>query len=115
MLFRPSSVLATFEKFLGGMRMLYIVSYDISLTKRRNRIAKALENYGRRVQYSVFECELDEKRFRKLYSEMMKETDGMEDGSVRFYPICESCAKKAQIIGFETPSKRREISPVIVV
>ena len=35
---------------------MYIVSYDITSNKLRRKIAKELENYGVRVQYSVFEC-----------------------------------------------------------
>ena len=38
--------------------MFIVVSYDISHTKRRNRLHRALKNFGTRVQYSVFECVL---------------------------------------------------------
>ena len=39
--------------------MFYLVSYDIPDTKRRTKLAKTLEDFGDRVQYSVFECILD--------------------------------------------------------
>lgn len=45
---------------------MYLVSYDITSDRRRRRIANLLENYGKRIQYSVFECYLDEKRYQKL-------------------------------------------------
>jgi len=32
----------------------YLVAYDISDDGRRGRVAKALESYGDRIQYSVF-------------------------------------------------------------
>ena len=35
-----------------------VVAYDIAYNKRRNKIAKCLEGYGIRVNYSVFECVL---------------------------------------------------------
>lgn len=48
---------------------MYLVSYDISSDRRRKKIVNILENYGKRIQYSVFECDLDEKRYTKLYKE----------------------------------------------
>ena len=62
---------------------MYLVSYDITSDKRRRKIAKILENYGKRIQYSVFECDLDEAGYRKLYREIVKATVDMDDGSVR--------------------------------
>ncbi|MCA9742068.1 CRISPR-associated endonuclease Cas2, partial [candidate division KSB1 bacterium] len=38
--------------------MLLLVSYDIVDDKQRTKLAKRLQNYGQRVQYSVFECDL---------------------------------------------------------
>ena len=48
---------------------LYIAAYDIARHSRRARVAEILLEYGRRVQRSVFEIEvepeeLDELRFR---------------------------------------------------
>jgi CRISPR-associated protein Cas2 len=42
--------------------MRVVVSYDISDDKRRRKVAQIMEGYGYRVQYSVFECDLDKKR-----------------------------------------------------
>ncbi len=44
--------------------MMVLVSYDVSTSsaggeRRLRRIAKACRDYGQRVQYSVFEIELD--------------------------------------------------------
>ena len=35
--------------------MHYTVAYDITDDKRRNKVAKILKDFGKRVQYSVFE------------------------------------------------------------
>ncbi len=43
-------------------RTRYIISYDIAHPKRLYRVAKTLEAYGHRIQYSVFECPLDPLR-----------------------------------------------------
>jgi len=43
-------------------RIRYLVSYDIANPKRLRRVAKCLESYGTRLQFSVFECPLDNTR-----------------------------------------------------
>lgn len=93
---------------------MYLVSYDITSDKRRKKIANILENYGKRIQYSVFECDLDEKRFRKLYQEILKETIDMKDGSIRFYYICGNCVPKMILIGEEKPSNYRNDKIIVI-
>ena len=44
--------------------MLVLISYDINTTetggaRRLRNVSKACLDYGQRVQYSVFECEVD--------------------------------------------------------
>jgi len=62
-----------------------------------SRVSDILEDYGTRVQYSVFECILDKQKFEEL-KEKIKTVVDSED-SVRFYFICESCLSKIDIIG----------------
>jgi len=73
--------------------MLIIVSYDISDDKRRGKLHQLLKNYGRSVQYSVFECALNEKEFKTLQKEVSKILCRHED-SIIYYPLCEKCAGK---------------------
>ncbi|MBI2061593.1 MAG: CRISPR-associated endonuclease Cas2 [Nitrospirae bacterium] len=51
-------------------RTRFLVCYDISNPKRLRRVAKVLEGYGRRLQFSVFECPLGSLRFSKLKSDL---------------------------------------------
>ena len=81
---------------------MYLISYDISENKRRNKIFKELKNYGRHVQFSVFECELDRKRYRQLYTSLLRLMDGCEEGNIRIYQICASCSKTMCTIGNPT-------------
>jgi CRISPR-associated protein Cas2 len=78
--------------------MRYLISYDIVDDPRRTRLAHLLENYGRRVQYSVFECELAEKRFLELRRQILKAIDPTVD-SVRVYPLCGRCSTVLEVIG----------------
>lgn len=78
---------------------MYLISYDITSNRLRTKVAKILEGYGKRVQYSVFECDLVEKRYEELYEKLLKLTEGMEEGSICFYYICKNCQGKKQVIG----------------
>jgi len=46
--------------------MFYVISYDVSDDKKRRKLAKYLESYGVRVQYSVFETELNDTQVSKM-------------------------------------------------
>ncbi len=51
-------------------RIRYLVSYDICDPKRLRNVARTLEGFGMRLQYSVFECSLGETRLAKLKAEL---------------------------------------------
>ena len=48
------------------MNNICLVSYDISNNKLRRRVEKRLYNYGIRMQYSVFRCNLNTARLNEL-------------------------------------------------
>ncbi|MBU1054413.1 MAG: CRISPR-associated endonuclease Cas2 [Proteobacteria bacterium] len=78
--------------------MFYLVSYDITDDRRRTRLAKALKDYGGRVQYSVFECLLNQELLDKMINRIDAIIDETED-SVRIYGLCANCEKVIKIIG----------------
>ena len=61
------------------MRTRYLVSYDICHPKRLRRVAKAMEGFGLRLQYSVFECALDAMRLAQCKAAIHEEIDYHED------------------------------------
>ncbi|MGB9698108.1 MAG: CRISPR-associated endonuclease Cas2 [Thermodesulfobacteriota bacterium] len=81
--------------------MFVVVSYDIVDDKKRTQIAKALKNYGERVQKSVFECRVDEQQFLRMKKTLEKIIDMNED-SVRYYFLCKSCIERIEISGWGT-------------
>jgi CRISPR-associated protein Cas2 len=87
---------------LGGSSfkeyMMWIVSYDIPNDKRRRRVAKVLEGYGRRAQYSVFECDIDKDKCEKLEKLLKREIDPTED-DIRFYPMNRADLERVVILG----------------
>ena len=61
----------------GVIRLMYVLAYDISTEKAKGRkrlrkVAKICENYGQRVQKSVFEFQLDEKNYISGLVEVLK-------------------------------------------
>ena len=78
--------------------MFYLVSYDIPDDKRRTRIAKTLNDFGDRVQYSVFECNLNQELLDLMVGRMEKIVAPEED-SVRIYTLCAACNRIIKIIG----------------
>lgn len=70
-----------------------LVAYDISNDKRRTKLHNALLNYGTPVQYSVFECLLDEKSEKQMRQAVDRIIRPRKD-HVRFYTMCRSCLQK---------------------
>ena len=78
--------------------MLYLVTYDIPDDRRRTHLAKALLDFGSRVQYSVFECLLDNELYKTMKSVIVRYIDDKED-SVRIYPLCAGCRRQIILLG----------------
>lgn len=80
------------------MERFVIVSYDIKDNKRRVKAAKTLLDYGTRVQYSVFECILQDNALKKLTQKLQSIIKNDED-TVRFYTLCQNCRSIIQVYG----------------
>ena len=78
--------------------MFLLVSYDISDKKRLPKVAKLMEGYGVRVQYSVFECIVTDRQMQEMERRLRRIIKPEED-SIRFYRICESCKRDIIILG----------------
>jgi CRISPR-associated protein Cas2 len=69
--------------------MLVLVTYDVHTLDRAGRrrlrhIAKACEGYGNRVQFSVFECQVDDTHWTELKGRLLSVVE-LEQDSLRFY------------------------------
>ncbi|MDY7041295.1 MAG: CRISPR-associated endonuclease Cas2 [Chloroflexota bacterium] len=76
--------------------MFVVVVYDISHDRRRTKLHDALLNFGTPVQYSVFECILDEKRLEKMKKAIMRVIKPRQD-RVRFYYLCRNCVARTEV------------------
>lgn len=69
--------------------MMVLVTYDVHTEnkkgkRRLRRVARVCQNYGQRVQWSVFECIVDPAQWTSLRGKLEREIDLNED-SLRFY------------------------------
>ena len=83
--------------------MLLLITYDVNTEneagkKRLRKVAKQCENYGRRVQNSVFECILDAAQARLLRHQLEELIDPEKD-SLRFYYLGNNYRGKVEHIG----------------
>ena len=96
--------------------MLVLVSYDVSTvsdggTRRLRRVARVCQNYGQRVQNSVFECLVEPAQWTTLRKRLIEEIDEAED-SLRFYFLGANWKRRVEHIGAK-PSYDPE-GPLIV-
>lgn len=87
--------------------MLVVVAYDVCTEsaagrKRLRRIAKACQDYGQRVQFSVFECELSPARWVELRARLLSIMDEKAD-SIRFYNLGADGRRRVEHIGSRQP------------
>ena len=79
---------------------MYLVCYDISSNKYRKKVVDTLLNYGRRVQFSVFECELEKTHYKMLCTELEKLAEQCgEDINICIFEINRSDYEKKIVLG----------------
>ena len=78
--------------------MRWIICYDIVDNRRRAKTAKFLEGWGRRIQKSVFDCELNSAELRNVLTRIDSALDAEEDRCLAFRQ-CEACSGVEVSIG----------------
>lgn len=88
--------------------MLVLIVYDIPDDKRRLKLSNFLEGYGRRVQYSVFECFISLDEMRQLHQKVKQRVKLTED-NVRFYWLSQEAVSRVLTIGSPPPEPPPEV------
>lgn len=83
--------------------MMVLITYDVCTEsetgkRRLRRVAKACEDYGQRVQNSVFECLLEPAQFEFLKKRLLEETD-LDQDSLRFYFLGKNWKRRVEHLG----------------
>ncbi|MCL1936177.1 MAG: CRISPR-associated endonuclease Cas2 [Defluviitaleaceae bacterium] len=85
--------------------MLVLITYDVSTItatgrKRLQKIAKICQNYGQRVQNSVFECIVDNTQLLELKIKLKSVMNTSED-SLRIYQMGNNYKNKVEHFGIK--------------
>ena len=96
--------------------MLILITYDVCTVakagqRRLRRVAQACEDYGVRVQKSVFECQVGQTEWALLRDRLLREIKAEED-SLRFYHLDEKAVQRIEHHGVGKPLDLSE--PLIV-
>ena len=83
--------------------MMVLISYDINSSdsggqKRLRNISKTCLDYGQRVQFSIFECEVDPTQWVFLKDKLLKLIDAKKD-SLRFYLLGANWRRRVEHFG----------------
>ncbi len=88
--------------------MLVLVTYDVRTAEaggaaRLRRVAKVCRDYGQRVQYSVFEIEVDPAQWAKLRAKLEKLIKPEHD-SLRYYYLGANWQRRVEHVAPSRPS-----------
>jgi CRISPR-associated protein Cas2 len=83
--------------------MLVLVSYDVNVEseggqRRLRRVAKVCQDYGQRVQFSVFECIVDPAQWTVMRQKLISEIEPKRD-SLRFYFLGSNWKRRIEHVG----------------
>lgn len=93
--------------------MLVLITYDVNVSEskgeaRLRKVAKTCENYGIRVQNSVFECNVDASQCAMLKAKLLDIIDNKLD-SLRFYYLGNNYKNKIEHYGANTTFDMKEV------
>jgi CRISPR-associated protein Cas2 len=88
----------------------YLVCYDVRDAKRLHKVAKHLEGYGSRAQYSVFRCWLSAGQMQKLRWELTQLMDSVDE--LLMIPLCAQCVAGMEAAHSATHRPRWPDTPV---
>ena len=85
--------------------MNVLISYDVSTEtpagrRRLRKVAQACQDFGQRVQKSVFECSVSEAQFEEVVRRLVDIIEKTED-SLRVYRLIEPKEKYVQVYGLD--------------
>ncbi|MDD2466493.1 MAG: CRISPR-associated endonuclease Cas2 [Desulfobulbus sp.] len=80
------------------MSGFFAICFDVREPKRLRRVADTLENFGVRVQRSLFECFLNAEELVELQGRIARIIDVKQD-HVRYYPLCPKDVHKVRVDG----------------
>ena len=84
-----------------------VVAYDIEDDRRRTKLHNTLMNFGRPVQYSIFECILSKGDLKKMKAAVERVIKKEERDAVRYYYLCRNCQERIEVVSGEDVTRER--------
>lgn len=78
---------------MDASRRWYLICYDIREPRRLQRVARHLEGYGHRLQYSIFRCRLNDRQLERLKWELTDIIASEDD--MMYIGLCDTCVTRA--------------------
>jgi CRISPR-associated protein Cas2 len=83
--------------------MLVLITYDVRTEqaagrRRLRRVVRVCQNFGQRVQLSVFECLVDPAQWVEVRNRLIAEINEKED-SLRFYFLGANWRRRVEHVG----------------
>lgn len=83
--------------------MMVLVTYDVASSsaggaRRLRRVARACQDFGQRVQFSVFEIEVDPAQWTALKNRLEEIIDPAQD-SLRYYYLGANWQRRVEHVG----------------
>lgn len=96
--------------------MMIVITYDVNTTfkegrQRLSKVAKVCQDYGTRVQNSVFECVLDSSQVELVKNKLTSLIDKKTD-SLRFYFMGKNWDRHIEVIGV---SKGVKVTSTLII
>ena len=94
-------------------RHFYLIAYDVASPARLRKVARLLDNFGDRLQFSVFEAWLDQPLLAKLLARIEKILDAKEDRWT-VQPVCGTCVERRRTGGPPLTDDTKDAAAVVV-
>ncbi|NVO23318.1 CRISPR-associated endonuclease Cas2 [Donghicola mangrovi] len=91
---------------MARTKMLMVFVYDVSSAKRRRKVAGILEKHATRVQYSVFEARLSQRKADTIAERAATHLDAGD--SLRMYAVGADGFQRSRVFGSSIPMQTAE-------
>ena len=82
---------------MRAKRICCVIAYDIAIAKRRRKVVKTISPYGKRINFSVYECMFTSAQLKAVIFKLHNIVKKGED-QIAIYRICIDCFSKSEYI-----------------
>ncbi len=99
---------------MSALKHRYLIAYDIGSDRRRLRVAKTLQSYGYRLQYSIFQVDASPVRIARLVEKLDNEIEKQADSVLVFDLGPAEEASNTKIVRLGASVDVRPSGPIVI-